>query len=161
MSDDTTHNNTRTSGKPAHLGFRLAAFVYDLFPLIALAMLTSAIWLLLLGGQPVTPGSPTAYAQLASILIVCAAYFALSIRYGGQTIGMRAWRLRVVDEHGEQPDWPTTIKRTGVGFASLLVGGLGFVWSLFEPKRRTWHDLATQTLVLRLDKQKKARKKKP
>lgn len=160
MSHDTPDaNTTRRSGKPAHLGFRLAAFVYDLFPLIALAMLTSAIWLLLLGGQPVTPGSALAHLQLITILIVCAAYFALSVRYGGQTIGMRAWRLRVVDEHGEQPDWPTTLKRTGIGFVSLLICGLGFVWSLFEPKRRTWHDLAAKTLLLRLNKQKKARKK--
>ncbi len=137
---------------PAPLWLRLAAAVYDLFPLIALWMLTAGLCLLAVGGH-VDPAHPPLAWRVAlrlALLAVTAAYFVVSWSRGGQTIGMRAWRLRVL----AMPDGALTLPRALARFAasllSLLALGIGFLWCLFEPERRGWHDLLAGSRVVRL-----------
>lgn len=68
-----------------------AALIYDLFILAALAMAWTGGCLLINQGHPIAAG--TRWYQL-SLLLLIAGYYGLSWRYGRQTIGMRAWRLR-------------------------------------------------------------------
>lgn len=133
---------------PAHLGWRLAAAIYDAFPLIALWMVTGAAAMI------ATHGTLDYHALWYRVLLlgVTAAYYVPSWHYGGQTIGMRAWRLRVVDGSGRPPGWGAALLRFVVAPLSLAVGALGFLWCLFEHERRGWHDLAAGTRVLRLPK---------
>ncbi|PKM06926.1 MAG: hypothetical protein CVV14_10525 [Gammaproteobacteria bacterium HGW-Gammaproteobacteria-4] len=140
----------RTPASPANMGWRLVAMIYDLLPLLALWFLTSGLLLLARGGTPVTPGSATAIAEFALLWLVTGAYATVSWRRGGQTIGMRPWRLRVVDAHGRDPSWRAVLLRYVLAGLSLAAFGLGFVWALFDPQRRTWHDLAAGTLMVRL-----------
>jgi uncharacterized RDD family membrane protein YckC len=88
------------------------------------------------------------------MLLVGFGYFGLSWRRGGQTIGMRAWRLRLVAVGGpaRTPGWGALVVRYGVAALSLAAFGLGFLWSLFDRERRTWHDIASRTRVLRQPK---------
>lgn len=137
---------------PANLGWRLVALIYDLLPLLALWLLTSGLLLLARGGTPVTPGSATAIVVFALLWLVSGAYATLSWRRGGQTIGMRPWRLRVVDAQGNDPSWRAVWLRYLVATLSLATFGLGFFWALFDPQRRTWHDLAAGTLLVRLSR---------
>ena len=135
------------------LHIRLLAMVYDLLPLAALWMATSAVMLLLRGGVRVTPGSAAAMVEFVLLLAVTFAYLGLSWRRGGQTLGMRAWRLRLVNVDGSSPvPWRALMLRYLVAMVSLAAVGLGFVWSLFEPNRRTWHDLASGTVMVRMPK---------
>lgn len=135
------------------LHIRLLAMVYDLLPLAALWMATSAVMLLLRGGVRVTPGSAAAMVEFVLLLAVTFAYLGLSWRRGGQTLGMRAWRLRLVNVDGSSPvPWRALVLRYLVAMVSLAAVGLGFAWSLFEPNRRTWHDLASGTVLVRMPK---------
>lgn len=135
------------------LHIRLLAMVYDLLPLAALWMATSAVMLLLRGGVRVTPGSAAAMVEFVLLLAVTFAYLGLSWRRGGQTLGMRAWRLRLVNVDGSSPvPWRALVLRYLVAMVSLAAVGLGFFWSLFEPNRRTWHDLASGTVMVRMPK---------
>jgi uncharacterized RDD family membrane protein YckC len=77
-------------------------------------------------------------------------YYGLSWRRGGQTLGMRAWRLRLVHASGQVPPWRAVLLRYLVAGVSLGAFGLGFLWSLWDPQRRSWHDLASGTRLLRL-----------
>src|SRR5262249_28031130 len=81
------------------------------------------------------------------VLAFTAAYFVISWTRGGQTIGMRAWRLRVMRTHGGALTWPRALLRFAVALISLAAFVAGFVWAWFEPQRRTWHDLAADTSV--------------
>lgn len=143
--------NASTSGS---LRLRFAAAIYDLFPLIGLWMLTAGLMLLLARGQVDIAHPPWFYeaALRTALLVVTAAYFVVSWARGGQTIGMRAWRLQVVANEGGRLSWP----RAGLRFVAALVSvaalGAGFLWSLFDPERRCWHDIvARSTLVRRND----------
>ncbi|MBL8298062.1 MAG: RDD family protein [Rhodanobacteraceae bacterium] len=134
--------------RPAHLGLRVAAAIYDFFPLLALWMATGAVALLATRGKL----DPHAWWYFPTLVLVTASYYLLSWRYGGQTIGMRAWRLRVVDRNGTSPGWTAALLRFVVAQVSLAALCLGFVWCLFERERRSWHDLASGTRVLQLPK---------
>jgi uncharacterized RDD family membrane protein YckC len=136
---------------PAPLWRRLAACIYDLLPLLALWFATDALALLLSGGKLMNPHPPLQYKlplQLA-LLSITAAYFVLSWTRGGQTLGARAWRVRVVRADGSRVTVADALARFALGWLSLLVLGLGFVWCLIDPQRRCWHDLGSGTRLLR------------
>jgi uncharacterized RDD family membrane protein YckC len=138
------------AAQPAALHWRLLALVYDLLPLAAIWFAVAALLLLLRGGIPVAPGGAASWFAFASMLLAGFAYFGLSWRRGGQTLGMRAWRLRLLDAHGRVPGWPSLVLRYLVAGIALAAFGLGYWWAWFDPQRRTWHDLASGTRVLRL-----------
>lgn len=137
MTDPTPH--------PAHLGWRIAAAIYDLFPLLAIWMATAAASIAVTGGQL----DYHVWWYRLLLIAVTAGYFVLSWRYGGQTIGMRAWRLHLVDAAGKSPGWGACLLRFVVAQVSFLAAGLGFLWCLFERERRGWHDLAAGTRFIR------------
>jgi uncharacterized RDD family membrane protein YckC len=142
------------SSTPASLWLRIAAGIYDLFPLVALWMLTAGLALLVAHGDVdlAHPSLGWLIGLRGALFVVTAAYFVISWARGGQTIGMRAWRLRVVDAGGNKLGWPRAALRFVVACVSLLVLGVGFVWCLFDRRKRGWHDLAAGSVLVRLEK---------
>jgi uncharacterized RDD family membrane protein YckC len=145
---------TAMSSTPASLRLRLAAAIYDLFPLLALWMLTAGLVLLASHGSVDVAHPPLTYrlGLRLALLAVTAAYFVVSWTRGGQTIGMRAWRLRVVDARGTALPWPRALLRFAIAIVSLCALGLGFVWCLVDRQKRAWHDQAAGSVVVRLAK---------
>lgn len=149
----------QVSAPPAALHFRLLALLYDAMPLAALWFATAALGLLLRGGQPVIPNTSAAWLEFGAMLLTSFGYLGISWRRGGQTLGMRAWRLRLVDRDGfGAGSWGQLAIRFVVAIFSLLAFGLGFAWSLLDRERRTWHDLASGTVLVRLPKPAKQRR---
>ncbi len=128
---------------PCGLLRRLAAMIYDGLLLVALWMIAAAL-VILPTGQEVEPGATIFQLYL---LVVAWIYLALCWRLGGQTLGMKAWRIRLVGNR-RPISWGTTVVRFVVALASLLCFGLGFVWVLFHPRSATWHDLASNTFLV-------------
>ena len=137
---------------PASLWLRLAAAIYDLFPLLALWMLTAGIVLLAAHGQVDVAHPSFAYRLTlrSALLAVTAVYFVVSWARGGQTIGMRAWRLRVVAADGGDLTWPRALLRFVAALISLIALGAGFLWCFVDPEKRAWHDLAARSVLVRL-----------
>lgn len=137
---------------PCPLWARLAALLYDLFPLLGLWMLVAALFLLASGGRVDAAHPPWTYQlALRSVLFtVTALYFSLSWARGGQTIGMRAWRLRIAAAEGSPLPWPRALLRFCVALASLGLFGLGYLWCLIDREGRAWHDLAARSRMIQL-----------
>ncbi len=134
----------------ASLTKRLAAGVYDLLPLIGLWMATAALVLVAFGVQTDVAHPSPAYRttlQLA-LLAVTGGYFCASWVRGGQTIGMRAWRLRVVSADGGKLPWLRALLRFLAALASVASLGLGFLWCLIDREGRAWHDIAAGSRVI-------------
>jgi uncharacterized RDD family membrane protein YckC len=85
------------------------------------------------------------------LFAVCFAYLGSCWRYGGMTVGMRAWKVRLVSSDGQIISWPGCLLRFLVGMVSLTVLGLGIFWALADKKNRGWHDLAARTLLVKLN----------
>lgn len=140
-------DSARPAAHSAHPGWRLLALLYDGVIAIALLMAASAALLLLRGGVPVEPGSWPAFAEFIALWAVLGAYAVLSWRFGGQTAGMRPWRLRVVDADGGAPGWRALLLRYAIASLSL---GLVLAWGFIDRQGRGLHDLAAGTQVVRL-----------
>lgn len=97
-------------------------------------------------GAPVPPG--TVWFP-AALLAIAAAFFCGFWVHGGQTVGMRAWRIRVVREDGRPLKWPRAAARFGLGLLAALPAGLGLWWGIFDARKRGWHDRLTDTRVVR------------
>lgn len=128
---------------------RLAAGCYDALLLGALWMAATLAVVAVRGGQPVPAGEP-AYQLL--LLVVAALFFIASWLRGGQTLGMRAWRLRVERESGEALDARAGLLRFLGGLLSVATGGIGLLWLWVDRDELTWHDRLAGTRVVVLPK---------
>jgi uncharacterized RDD family membrane protein YckC len=144
--------NDRVTATPASLWLRLLAGIYDLLPLLGLWFLASVLALAITGGALDPHRLAHKLLVQGFVLVFSAAYFVISWTRGGQTLGMRAWRLRVVNRDGDGVRWPLALLRFGTALVSLTAAGIGLVWALFDAEKRAWHDIAAKTLVVRLEK---------
>ncbi len=147
MRMNTTATSTaRDSAHPAHLGWRILAILYDFLPMIPLLFISSVILLVAHGGKPAEPGTAWAFFAIFFYWFVVGCYAVISWRRGGQTMGMRPWRLMVVDGEGRN----ASLKSLCLRYAIVsLSGGLVLLWCLLDPQKRGLHDIACKTLVVR------------
>ena len=125
---------------------RLAAFCYDLLVLTALVVCFTLVVLAVRLGVAVPAGS---WWFPACLLAIAMAFFCSFWVHGGQTLGMRAWRIRVVRDDGRALTWPQALARFAAGLVAFLPAGLGLWWSVFDSAKRSWHDRWTRTRVVR------------
>ena len=130
-----------------HIGWRLLALLYDLFPVAGLWFLVAAAFVAV-HGDAVTGGA-LGTLEFAVLWTVTGGYAIASWRRGGQTLGMRPWRLRVGGAGGGHAPVRALVVRYLVGNASLLLGGLGFWWAWLDREGLTWHDRASGTRLVR------------
>lgn len=132
--------------RPAGLGVRLAAIAYDTILLIALWMLAAALYLPATGGTAPEPGD---WVFRVYLLGVAYLFFVGFWFHGGQTLGMRAWRLRVTRPDGGRPGVGALSLRFLAAMASWAALGFGFWWSWVDGRRRTFHDCISRTQLIR------------
>ena len=159
------HHLLRPQGDfaPASLPRRFAAMGYDALLCVALQLVTAFIYKLVqmafmgeaqlrqLSESGALDGDPL----LSSILLlVTFAFFAKFWTHAGQTLGMQVWGIRVQNADGTAISLMQALLRFIVAIASWLCLGMGFVWSLFDKQRRTWHDRYSETQLVRVPRQK-------
>ena len=115
--------------------------------MIPLLMITSAVFLWLNGGRTVENDPLIASREVVRIWLLIGAYFVASWRRGGQTVGMRPWRLMVVAADGK----PASVRALWLRYAVAWVTPvIGLLWTLIDAERRGLHDIASGTLFVRL-----------
>jgi uncharacterized RDD family membrane protein YckC len=65
---------------------------------------------------------------------------------------MASWRIRVQRDDGYLLTWRDVVVRLAASLASWAPAGLGWVWALFDPQCRAWHDTLSRTRVVLLPK---------
>ena len=88
----------------------------------------------------------------ALLLALAGGFFAGFWYWGGQTLGMRAWRMQVRRHDGA----PLAAGQAALRLAALLLAlapaGIGLLWMLVDRDRLPWHDRLAGTRVIVLPK---------
>lgn len=131
--------------RPAPLIRRVAAAIYDGMLVIALWFLIGFIALLFTGGDAIPTADPVFTVLLYTVTGV---FFIVFWTHGGQTLGMRAWRLQLRRPDGSPLDTRRAVLRLLLAIPSWLFLGLGVFAMLFDDRRRTLHDRFSDTEVI-------------
>jgi uncharacterized RDD family membrane protein YckC len=83
------------------------------------------------------------YVAVAAITVFL--YRLLWCLGNGDSPGMRAMQLRLVDLDGRRPDRRERLLRMFSGWLSVLAAGLGLFWALADEELLTWHDHISRT----------------
>jgi uncharacterized RDD family membrane protein YckC len=142
-------SNPDTPPVRAGIWRRLAAVTYDMLALFALLMLLTGLVLVARRGEDFD--SQSIWFRLL-LLTGCWAYFSWCWTHGGVTLGMRAWRLVLIRRGGGPVTLGAATVRFFAAVLSALALGLGFLWSLIDRDRLTWHDRLSRTELLRTPK---------
>jgi uncharacterized RDD family membrane protein YckC len=144
---------TGIRGASAGFGRRFAALIYDGFLLAALLMTYTGV-ILIFTRRAVLPETygEWVYLYRAGLLAVIAAYYVLNWIRSGQTLGMRAWRLRAVSGAGSPLNTTSALLRFLCGFLAWPPAALGVLWLYFDPDHLAIHDRLSRTRVVRLER---------
>ncbi len=161
-------------GAPAGFFRRLAALAYDALLVVALWFIVTFAMLPLTGGEAILASSQGLVAHFyhAALLLLTAAYFGFCWLRGGQTLGMRAWRIRLAAADGRPPSLAAAAVRFASGAVIAYAAALGifwwqsagavpaaalllpaivnFAWIPFDPGQRSLQDRAGGLRVLRV-----------
>ncbi|MGZ8096325.1 MAG: RDD family protein [Methylosarcina sp.] len=123
---------------------RLAAIIYDLFLLLALLFAATLLILPLNHGEAFTSKQ---YWYPVYLLTVSFLFYAWFWTHGGQTLGMRAWKIKVLTFDRKPISWNQSLFRFAFALTSLAPAGLGFFWILIDKNRWAWHDYLSHTAL--------------
>lgn len=118
--------------------------LYDSLLVIALFFFTGFLWVALSGD--VVTGPAFQLTLLAEVI----GFFSYCWHKQGETLGMRAWKLRILNDHGELPNIRQIALRLMVAPLSLACFGLGYAWLYLGDNKQTWQDRASGTYVVHM-----------
>ena len=126
------------------LAKRLAAIVYDLILLFAVLLIASLPWAI----SGIQQGQAGYLFYVFFIYALIPLYYVGFWVYGGQTLGMKTWKIRVVDLEGQPIGWGKALLRIVCAVLSLIVCGFGFIHALFDKQNRAWHDIVSKSRLI-------------
>ncbi|HIG90979.1 MAG TPA: RDD family protein [Methylococcaceae bacterium] len=134
---------TQPINTPCHPGFwrRLFAIFYDTFLLAALLFISTALALPLNAGEAFAADP----LYLGYLIGVCFLFFGWFWTHGGQTLGLRAWKIQILTATKQPLSWKDALSRFIWATLSWGLFGLGFIWILFDKEKKSLHDRLSGT----------------
>jgi uncharacterized RDD family membrane protein YckC len=151
-----SNNNPDQWANPS-LWRRLAAILYDSALVAAVVLMAMALIVvpidLIFGSESFDAATLRSnLLYLAYLFCVMVGFHILFWTRGGQTLGMRAWRLKVVRDDGQPLKFKDALLRYFAAILSWTALGLGFLWVLFDKEGLSWHDRISNTRLVILKK---------
>jgi len=147
-----------TTVAPAGIMRRLAAIIYDLFLLAAVILVAVSLFTIVvesIAGQSSsgelleTPWIKLLFQFYLSL--VSALFYLWFWTHGGQTLGLKVWKLKVVDDSLHTPGIKTSGLRLGWAIVTCIPFGIGFLWALFNKNRLTLYDQLSGTRLVQVE----------
>lgn len=134
---------------------RIAAVGYDSILLLGVLFGTTALLLILNQGEAFRPGNPY-YG--CSLIATSAFFFCWFWTHGGQTLGMRAWKIRLVRNDGKPCGAKQALAHFLIGTLACAFFGMGWWYALFDRNGRTLQDVICATRVIRAESKPEGKK---
>jgi len=147
VNNDALDPSLPADAEPRLTLIRALSFSYDAFIVAVLWLFVGVGAVAVNGGRAIPAGTPWFAALIA---LVTYAYFVYSWVRGGQTIGMRAWRLVLETGTGTRPD----TGRATVRFAVGLLLGIDLLVTYVDGRGRSLSDRVAGTRVRRLPRRR-------
>lgn len=132
---------------------RLGAMIYDTvlagFSIVVVAGIFSVIFTTITGFK--LPD----VLMLVIYTVMAWGFFMWFWTHGGQTLGMRAWKIRVVTDAGQPLNRQQATQRFLWAILSWGAVGVGFLISLIDPEKLAWHDRFSRTRLIRVHSAKR------
>ena len=119
-----------------------AAMFYDTFLLLAILLLAGLIAVTLNGGEAIGQGNPFFLLYLLAVSFLFYGWF---WTHGGQTLGMRSWKIKLISYDNSEITWQSAFIRFSIAIISWLPAGLGFWWQYLGKNKHSWPDLLSNT----------------
>lgn len=149
----------------ANLFRRIMAMLYDAFLLLGISFAYGVIVLLI--RKLVGDDTMQAPSNALQVIIVIGLWFCYALFYvwcwrkTGQTLGMKSWRLQLLQEDQSQdqqlPGWKECWLRCLLAPLSMAMLGIGYLWCLVDKQGDCLHDIYSNTKVVLLPKKSKAK----
>ena len=137
---------------------RLAAIIYDLFLLVAVILVAVSLFTIvveLIAGQSSSSELlDTPWIKLLFqlyLLLVSALFYVWFWTHGGQTLGLKVWKLKVVDDNLCEIGMKKAAMRLVWSVVTCIPFGVGFLWALFNKNRLTLYDQLSGTRLVQLE----------
>ena len=135
--------------------------LYDTLLVLPLIMICVALVMgvrSLLGLGPADDGTVQLNSNLVQFIAVLTAvlFFGWFWLKNGQTLGMQAWRIKLVGFDGAPPSVRQIIIRCLAATLSAACLGLGYLWCLFDRNGRYWHDYLSRTELVLVPRKEKS-----
>jgi uncharacterized RDD family membrane protein YckC len=139
----------------ASLFRRLASIFYDTLIILALYVLVGFVIVSIynITHENNFPGAFPLSISLSIFFSLSVLFYTYFWRSGGQTLGMRAWRIKIINSDTDKPITLTQcLLRCASAFFSIISFGLGYMWLLWDKQEKTWHDHASFTRIIHIPK---------
>ncbi len=140
--------NPETPDTPSPLRL-FAVIAYDLMLLLSVLLLAGFVAVVFNGGEAIGAKNPVFVVYLLAVSFFFYGWF---WTHGGQTLGMRAWKVYLISRSSSDISWKQAAMRFIVAIVSWLCLGLGFYWQWLGKNRQSWHDTASMTRLLVIKK---------
>ncbi len=90
----------------------------------------------------------TKYANFVSIALAFLYYFIFYVYFDGATPGKKLLGMKLVKTDGKPLNFATILVRHLFSFVSSSALFLGYIWTIFDSKKQTWHDKVAGTYVV-------------
>jgi uncharacterized RDD family membrane protein YckC len=117
----------------------LASVFYDAMLLTAV-LFFATLALLLIPEDYRNSSSLSDLAKVAWYLLVSYIYFVGFWLKGGQTPGMKPWKITLVTMQGDPPKLKQVTLRFFTAILSWALAGMGFVWMIVDSNHYSLHD---------------------
>ena len=125
---------------------RLAAMCYEALLLSGVVAIALILPHLLIGAFAHRIAAPA--LLWAHLFLILLAYFVGFWSYGGQTLSMKTWHIRLVTKTGEAIRPAHAVRRFLWCWPSIALGGVGLIWAFFDQDRQFLHDRLAGTRLI-------------
>lgn len=131
---------------------RLGAMFYDfmlaLSFVIVLGFFSMTVMMSVLNLENIEAGSTVAKFFFPYLVFLSFVFYGWFWTHGGQTLGMRAWKLKLINENGSTINWTQAFFRFCYAAISWLPFGAGYLWMLVDKRKKAFHDKASHTFII-------------
>jgi len=138
--------------EPAGFFRRIFSLIYDTLFVLAIVVCLSLL-LNVINGEAPEPGTFLSVIQLFIAVTSGPVFYCYFWQKNkGQTLGMQAWKIKLVTCNEETLTVKTSLTRCLISFLSFLMMGLGYLIIIIDKKNRSWSDIYTDTRIIKIKK---------